>query len=153
MSRLLIVSNRLPVSAVKRGETLRIQPSAGGLATGMSSLLKKSYKGVWIGWPGIAVEKITVREKNEIKKYTLLSQTVPCPWDKKGKVMRRLMEYSQERERQLIDGVRVIMDNAWILIAPDRRSASFYIYAEAKTKSQAEKLLRESVRKVKRWQR
>ncbi|KPK90825.1 trehalose-6-phosphate synthase [bacterium SM23_31] len=69
MSRLLIVSNRLPVSAVKRGETLRIQPSAGGLATGMSSLLKKSYKGVWIGWPGIAVEKITVREKNEIKKY------------------------------------------------------------------------------------
>lgn len=91
--------------------------------------------------------------KSQIKRYFLLSQTVPCPWDKKGKVMRKLMEYSQERERQLIDGVRVIMDNAWILIAPDRKSASFYIYAEAETKSQAEKLLRESVRKVKRWQK
>ncbi len=91
--------------------------------------------------------------KNEMKKYSLLSQAVPCPWDKKGKVMRNLMEFSQDKERQLIDGVRVIMDNAWVLIAPDRRTASFYIYAEAKTKSQAEKLLRESVRKVKKWQK
>jgi len=69
MSRLLIVSNRLPVSVVKRGKTLRIQPSVGGLATGMSSLLQKPYKGLWIGWPGIALEKITTKEKNEIKKH------------------------------------------------------------------------------------
>lgn len=69
MSRLLIVSNRLPVSVVKRGKTLRIQPSVGGVATGISSLLQKPYKGLWIGWPGIALEKITAKEKNEIKKY------------------------------------------------------------------------------------
>jgi mannose-1-phosphate guanylyltransferase/phosphomannomutase len=91
--------------------------------------------------------------KNESKKYFLLSQTVPCPWDSKGKVMRKLMEFSQGKERQLIDGVRVIMDNAWVLIVPDRQTASFDIFVEAKTKFQAEKLLKESARKVKKWQK
>ena len=91
--------------------------------------------------------------KNEYKGYFLLNQTVPCPWDSKGKVMRKLMEFSQGKERQLIDGVRVIMDNAWVLIAPDRKTASFHIYVEAKTRLQAEKLLKESARKVKKWQK
>jgi len=35
--RLLIVSNRLPVSVSKREGRLRFQASAGGVATGLSS--------------------------------------------------------------------------------------------------------------------
>lgn len=68
MSRLLIVSNRLPVSVVKKGNSLRFKPSAGGLATGLGSLFQGSVKGKWIGWPGISLEKIDVKEKNEITK-------------------------------------------------------------------------------------
>ena len=69
MNRLLIVSNRLPVSVVKRGKSLRFQPSVGGLATGVGSLLEKSYEGIWVGWPGVALEKLNTGEKNEIKKF------------------------------------------------------------------------------------
>ena len=65
MGRLLIVSNRLPVSTVKRRGEVHIQPSVGGLATGLSSFYK-SYHGLWIGWPGIALEKIK-GEKKEVK--------------------------------------------------------------------------------------
>ena len=68
MSRLLIVSNRLPVSVVKKGKSLRFKPSAGGLATGLGSLFQGPVKGKWIGWPGISLEKIDVKEKNEITK-------------------------------------------------------------------------------------
>ena len=68
MSRLLIVSNRLPINVVKRGKTFRFQPTVGGLATGLSSVFQKSDKNVWIGWPGIALEKITTGERNKIKK-------------------------------------------------------------------------------------
>ena len=68
MSRLLIVSNRLPVSVVKKGKSLRFKPSAGGLATGLGSLFQGSVKGKWIGWPGISLEKIDVKEKDEITK-------------------------------------------------------------------------------------
>ncbi len=58
--RLIIVSNRLPVTvALKNGKPV-IQTGSGGLASGMASLvdkLKKSVGGeiseyLWIGWPG-----------------------------------------------------------------------------------------------------
>ena len=68
MARLLIVSNRLPVSVIKRGGDLRLQPSVGGLATGLGSLLEKSYRDLWIGWSGISKERATAGQKNKIKK-------------------------------------------------------------------------------------
>jgi trehalose 6-phosphate synthase/phosphatase len=53
MSRLLIVSNRLPVSVTRENGEVRVQPSAGGLATGLSGPHERSG-GLWIGWPGDA---------------------------------------------------------------------------------------------------
>lgn len=52
MSRTIIVSNRLPVnvSKEKNGE-LNYTPSAGGLATGLSSVYQQGDN-LWIGWPG-----------------------------------------------------------------------------------------------------
>ena len=66
MSRLLIVSNRLPVSAIKKGKSLNFKPSAGGLATGLGSLFKGSFKGTWIGWPGVPKDKISTKERADI---------------------------------------------------------------------------------------
>ena len=57
MQRLLIISNRLPISVEKRKKGLHFVPSVGGLATGLKSF-HKSYNSIWIGWPGINPEKI-----------------------------------------------------------------------------------------------
>lgn len=65
MKRLLIVSNRLPVSVQKREGMLRFHPSAGGVATGLSSFYR-SYPSVWLGWPGITLENINEEEKKHI---------------------------------------------------------------------------------------
>ena len=65
MGRLLIVSNRLPVNVTKRANTLHFQPSVGGLATGLSSF-RKSYQSWWVGWPGIATDKISEHQKQQI---------------------------------------------------------------------------------------
>ena len=62
MSRLLIVSNRLPVSVEKTKRGLRFQSSVGGLATGLRTFYK-SYDATWIGWPGIDLEEI----KNDVE--------------------------------------------------------------------------------------
>ena len=51
MSRLLIVSNRLPITVSRDGEQLRVERSAGGLATGLSGPHSRS-DALWIGWPG-----------------------------------------------------------------------------------------------------
>lgn len=51
--RLVIVSNRLPVSIAKKDGQFKITPSVGGLATGLSSFHRGS-SGLWVGWPGIS---------------------------------------------------------------------------------------------------
>ncbi len=51
MSRLVIISNRLPVTIKKKKNELIYYPSAGGLATGLNSLDEGLNK-IWIGWPG-----------------------------------------------------------------------------------------------------
>src|SRR4051812_8123570 len=49
--RLLIVSNRLPVTARASGETVDLLPSTGGLASGLGPWHRRS-QGLWFGWPG-----------------------------------------------------------------------------------------------------
>ncbi len=50
-SRLIVVSNRLPVSLVKEETGWKAKRSAGGLATAMDPILKQGG-GIWIGWSG-----------------------------------------------------------------------------------------------------
>ena len=65
MSQVIIVSNRLPVSVKKDNGQLEFYPSLGGLATGLASYIKDS-KNKWIGWPGIASDELTDRDRQEI---------------------------------------------------------------------------------------
>ncbi len=67
MSRIIIVSNRLPVTVKKIKDKLSYQQSVGGLATGMSSF-QKNYQCLWVGWPGLAREQINSEEKDILLK-------------------------------------------------------------------------------------
>ncbi len=71
------------------------------------------------------------------------SLSVPCPWAKKGTVMRQLIKNSENEKRVLIDGVKVFHDDGWVLVTPDRLTASFNVLAESthpiKTQSLIEK--------------
>ena len=66
MAKLIIVSNRLPITITKRGSTLKMQSSVGGLATGLDTF-HKSYKSLWIGWPGYVMSK-DAEEKALVKR-------------------------------------------------------------------------------------
>lgn len=50
--RLIIVSNRLPISLRKDQGRWLADPSAGGLVTALAPVLR-NRGGVWIGWPGV----------------------------------------------------------------------------------------------------
>jgi trehalose 6-phosphate synthase/phosphatase len=62
MSRLIIISNRLPITINREAGELHYYPSAGGLATGLNSL-DDSYNKLWIGWPGVDVEDAAERDE------------------------------------------------------------------------------------------
>jgi trehalose 6-phosphate synthase/phosphatase len=62
---LIIVSNRLPVSVKKVDGKLEFYPSVGGLATGLAGYAT-NRRNKWIGWPGVASEDVTEKEKQQI---------------------------------------------------------------------------------------
>jgi trehalose 6-phosphate synthase/phosphatase len=49
--RLIVVSNRLPVALKRDGDHWKLKRSAGGLATAMDPILRRTG-GIWIGWSG-----------------------------------------------------------------------------------------------------
>ena len=65
MARLLIVSNRLPVTVrVAEGGAVSVEPSTGGLATGMKGPHER-LGGLWIGWPG-DLEGLPMEARQEV---------------------------------------------------------------------------------------
>ncbi|HMG34259.1 MAG TPA: bifunctional alpha,alpha-trehalose-phosphate synthase (UDP-forming)/trehalose-phosphatase [Blastocatellia bacterium] len=50
-SRVVVVSNRLPITIKRAGQVWRTEQSPGGLATAMNPILKRTG-GIWIGWSG-----------------------------------------------------------------------------------------------------
>lgn len=74
MGKTIIISNRLPVTVTKNGNSFTLKASEGGLATGLGSVIKGEDM-LWIGWPGISVE-----EEAEISEInTLLSEQKLIP--------------------------------------------------------------------------
>ena len=63
MSKTIIVSNRLPVK-IERNQAgeFEYKTSEGGLATGLGSVYKEGDN-IWVGWPGLAVNKTEDKEE------------------------------------------------------------------------------------------
>ena len=55
-----------------------------------------------------------------------------CPWADKGRVMRGLAEnFGGDPDAILTEGVKLNLDEGWVLMLPDPDNPLFYIYAEA----------------------
>ena len=59
-------------------------------------------------------------------------ETVVTPWEQKGLVMRTLVELSKDRRLELIDGVKVLHDDGWVLALPDPEEPVTHIWAEGR---------------------
>jgi mannose-1-phosphate guanylyltransferase/phosphomannomutase len=90
--------------------------------------------------------------KGRWSKLKMARRRLPCPWVKKGRVMRELLQFTADSKRELIDGVRVVEDDSWVLVIPDRRQAFFEVIAESWEKRQAEELVESFSRRLLEWQ-
>lgn len=73
--KLVIISNRLPVTLVQNEEGTKLVRSGGGLATGLDSL-ETSLEKRWIGWPGLQVEDAAQREQIDAELAKMLLHPV-----------------------------------------------------------------------------
>lgn len=79
--------------------------------------------------------------RHEFSGYIRKSVSVPCPWGKKGQVMRTLITETKDKNRQLVDGVRVFEGDGWVLVIPDRLKAAFTILAEAPNNTEVDSII------------
>ena len=77
----------------------------------------------------------------------IAEESVATPWEMKGVVMRLLLEQA-EGAVTLIDGVKVVTDDGWVLALPDPEQPVTHIWAEAATDTDARRLAQAHARRV-----
>jgi mannose-1-phosphate guanylyltransferase/phosphomannomutase len=84
---------------------------------------------------------------------TFLRASLPCPWEMKGGIMRRMSEDSLDKEATFIDGIKVHFGENWALVLPDQYLPTVHIFAEAKEQRVAQQLLHDYRHKVEGWKK
>jgi len=78
---------------------------------------------------------------------------VPCPDERKGTVMRRLIESTKGEAVDLIEGVRVRRGEEWVAAIPDADRACFHIVAEGLDGERARALVEEFRDRIVGWRK
>ena len=78
---------------------------------------------------------------------------VPCPDERKGAVMRRLIEATKGGDVELIEGVRVKMGEDWVAAIPDADRPIFHVIAEAGERDRAQGLAQDFRDRITGWRK
>ncbi|MFI5048221.1 MAG: hypothetical protein ACHQIG_14245, partial [Acidimicrobiia bacterium] len=80
----------------------------------------------------------------------VVHETIVTPWERKGTVMREIVERAGDSPVELIDGVKVVDGDQWALVLPDPDEALTHVWAEAGSDADARRLAEEYVQRVRR---
>ncbi|MBM3675818.1 MAG: mannose-1-phosphate guanyltransferase [Actinobacteria bacterium] len=75
-------------------------------------------------------------------------EMVPTPWERKGAVMREMVERAKGRDTVLVDGVKILHEGGWVLVLPDPEDPGVHVWAEAQTDHEAAGLAAEYARRI-----
>jgi len=100
----------------------------------------------------LAITGYSIKELNrKLPKIHTEEIEIECPWDKKATLMRNILEYTQNRNRELIEGVKVIEKEYSILFIPEKEKSIFKIYIESHKFELIEKLKKEYKSLAESW--
>ncbi len=86
------------------------------------------------------VKKPLSQLAGSVPRYHVLHRTEVCAWDRKGYVMRQLIDTIKGKKVELIDGIKVYGPRGWALMLPDPVDPVCHIYVEGDTEQKAEAL-------------
>ncbi len=76
---------------------------------------------------------------------------VPCPTELKGFIMRKFFEKYGGENVLLIDGIKLIKPDGWVLAYPTSEGAHFEIFAESREKDESLALINQFNRDMETW--
>ncbi len=89
----------------------------------------------------------------EIPPSIIVKDRVPCSFEHKGMIMRRLSEDSRGLDTMLLDGIKINFGEDWIAAYPSQDMPYFHLVAEASTEDAARALVTKYSEKIKDWQK
>lgn len=90
----------------------------------------------------LAKEGRRLHELNDmIPHWYFRHRKIRCPWERKGEVMRTVVDENAGSDVELFDGVRVAKDDGWFLVLPDASDPTVNVYAEGATHEAADHLI------------
>ena len=78
----------------------------------------------------------------------IVHETVVTPWERKGQVMREMIERTSGDDVVLVDGVKVLHRDGWALVLPDPEEALSHVWAEAGSDQDARRLAQEYTMRI-----
>jgi len=81
----------------------------------------------------------------------LLNTTIQCTADEKAAIMAMLSLESEKNDIELIDGIKIIKDNSWILLLPDSSQPLIHVYAEGDSTKERDRLINNYSEKIKQF--
>ncbi|HTX54079.1 MAG TPA: mannose-1-phosphate guanyltransferase [Candidatus Baltobacteraceae bacterium] len=90
----------------------------------------------------LALSDLSLHEAiRHVPRRVMVRGEVPCPWERKGAIMRTLIEATKEERVELLDGVKIHFGADWTTLYPDPDRPVFHILAEAPTRARAEEIV------------
>ncbi|MCI4358151.1 MAG: phosphoglucosamine mutase [Thermoplasmata archaeon] len=86
----------------------------------------------------------------DLPEYTMVKLKVDCPTDRSSAVLKALADayQTQRAELVLIDGIKALFSDGWVLLRPSGTEPLIRIFAEAKDPGRARALAEEGKRRV-----
>lgn len=89
--------------------------------------------------------------KSDIPDINISRVAIPCNRDEKASIMRELSQISEDEKIELLDGLRIIRKDSWILILPDATQPIIHLYGEGNTEESRDKIIKEYTIKIKTY--
>ena len=100
----------------------------------------------------LTLEKKELYEVREILPHTnLINTTIQCTLEEKAAIMAMLSMEADNNNVEMIDGIKIIKNNSWILLMPDSSQPLIHIYAEGDSIKERDGLINNYSEKIKQF--
>ena len=100
----------------------------------------------------LSLEKTNLYEvKERLPKNNLMNISINCNTEEKASIMRMLSSSIDHGKMELIDGIRINENDAWVLILPDATQPLIHLYGEGKTIESRDRIINEYTVKIKKY--
>jgi len=88
------------------------------------------------------------RLHGDLPSLYMAKDSIPCPLEQRGHIMRSLIEEFRDRQIDTMDGIKVFYDDTWVLMHPSSEEPIINLYAEAPSRKEANHVIREYAEKI-----